>query len=1019
MIVSNLIKRPIAVSMSLIAIIVIGIFSFKNIPISLMPDIDIPQITVQVSYPGASVHEVDSRVMANLCHQLQQVAGLENMLSVSKMDAGSITLKFQPGSNMNLLFIDVNEKIDRAMNWMPKEVERPKVIKASVMDIPAFYMNVSLKEENVTSCLQLPVAGMRFAQLGDFVKNIVSKRIEQLPQTAMVDISGFTGTEILCIPDKVKMDALGITNNTLEKAINDNNLTLGVLTVNDGIYRYKIHFDSQLITKEDIENIIINHNGTLYKFKDLCDVVEQPTTRNGLVRNRMRNAITLAVIKQNDAQMEDLQIAIQNLKEELEKEYPDIDFELTRDQTELLRYSISNLEQNLYIGALLACIVLFIFIHNWKLPALIIITIPITLVVTLLCFYLFDISLNIISLSGLILGIGMIVDNSIIVIDNIIQKWNTGCTLYDAADFATKEVFTPMLSSVLTTCSVFIPLIFLNGIAGTLFYDQAIGVIIALFASLFVAVLVIPVYFVAIFRKKESSAIKSKKRKLKFDIYKPYVNALKWTFRHQKTVLIFLVAIIPIMIFFYDLLPKERLPYMEHDDAIMKVEWNVGISVNENDRRISELLVLCKDKINASTSMIGIQDFLLSHTDELTTSEAVVYMKADTQIELESVQNRIKEYMYKYYPDAKVTFSLSGNIFDMIFAADVPDLEIRLQNSNGQRPSVSESRIFIDTLKTRFPNVDIQPIVVDKNIRYVADIEKMAIYNITYNSLFARLQEIVSQRSVFMINDGGKSVPIIIGTTDKESCNMLQKTICNSAGVDIPLSWFIIETKGEDYKNLYSALGCEYYPIKINSDEKSVKEIVCFVKQFVKNNVDKYNVSFVGDYFDSRKLVGDMVVVLLVAIALLYFILAAQFESIIQPLLILSEIIVDIFCIFIVLFILGESINIMSLIGLIVVSGIVINDSILKVDSINRLYRGGMGLIHAIFVAGHSRLRPILMTSLTTILAVLPFLERNDMGSALQYPLSITLIVGMIIGTIISLFVVPLMYYLIYKNKKL
>ena len=1019
MIVSNLIKRPIAVSMSLIAIVIIGVLSFKNIPISLMPDIDIPQITVQVSYPGASVREVDSRVMANLRHQLQQVAGVESMQSISKMDAGTILLNFQPGSNMNLLFIDVNEKIDRAMNWMPKELERPKVIKASAMDIPAFYMNVSLKEENLKSWSQLPVADIRFAQLGDFVRNIVSKRIEQLPQTAMVDISGFIGTEIQCVPNKAKMDALGITNSVLEKAINDNNLTLGVLTVNDVIYRYKIHFDSQLITKEDIENIIINHDGTLYKFKDLCDVVEQPATRNGLVRNGMRNAITLAVIKQNDAQMEDLQVAIQNLKEELEKEYPDIEFELTRDQTELLTYSIANLKQNLYAGAILACLVLFVFIRNWKLPALIIITIPITLVVTLLCFYLFDISLNIISLSGLILGIGMIVDNSIIVIDNIIQKWCVGKTLDDAADCATREVFTPMLSSVLTTCSVFIPLIFLNGIAGTLFFDQAMGVTIALFASLFVAVLVIPVYFVAIFRKKECSVIKNKKRKSKFDIYKPYEKALKWTFRHQKTVIIFITAVLPITVIFYDLLPKERLPYMEHNDAIMKVEWNVGISVDENDKRISELLTICEEKIKTSTTMVGIQDFVLSHTDELTTSEAIVYMKADTQTELENVQSRITEYMYKHYPNAKVVFSLSGNIFDIIFASDVPDLEIRLQNGNGQRPSVSDSRNFIDTLKSHFPSVDIQSVVVDKNIRYIADIEKMAIYNITYNSLISRFQEIVSQRNVFMINDGGKSVPIIIGTTDKESRNMLQKTIRNSVGVDVPLNQFIVETKGEDYKSLYSAIGCEYYPIKINAEENTVEDIVEFVKQFVKSNPNKYNAAFVGDYFDSRKLIGDMVAVLAVAIALLYFILAAQFESIIQPLLILSEIIVDIFCVFIALYILGESLNIMSLIGLIVVSGIVINDSILKVDTINRLYRGGMGLVRAIFVAGHSRLKPILMTSLTTILAVLPFLDRSDMGSALQYPLSITLIVGMIIGTVVSLFVVPLIYYLIYKNRKL
>ena len=288
---------------------------------------------------------------------------------------------------------------------------------------------------------------------------------------------------------------MGLDMETLSKAIQSNNITLGALSVVDGLYRYNIHFDSQLLNREDIENVYINHEGRLVQLKDLCRVEEKLASRAGLVRHDGKNAVTMAVIKQNDAQMEDLQESIEGLVEDLRKEYPDISFDLTRDQTRLLTYSIDNLEQNLYVGAVLACLVLFLFMKDWRLPLLIIITIPLTLIVTLLSFHLLDISLNIISLSGLILGVGMIVDNSIIVIDNVMQRWRQGMPLADALVKGTNEVFTPMLSSVLTTCSVFVPLIFLSGIAGALFYDQAMGVTIALFASLFVAVLVIPVYF--------------------------------------------------------------------------------------------------------------------------------------------------------------------------------------------------------------------------------------------------------------------------------------------------------------------------------------------------------------------------------------------------------------------------------------------------------------------------------------------------------------------------------------------
>lgn len=1016
MIVRNLIHRPIAVTMCLIALIAIGCISFKYIPVSLMPDIDIPQITVQVSYPGASVHEVDAEVVAPLRSQLMQVAGLKDIHSESRMDAGSIFMEFEPGSNIDLIFIEVNEKIDRAMNRMPKELERPKVVKASAMDIPAFYLDLSLKNEGVGKDGSLPKAGMKFTQLGEFARNIVSKRIEQLPQTAMVDISGTTGAEIICIPDEAKLLSMGLDMETLSKAIQSNNITLGALSVVDGLYRYNIHFDSQLLNREDIENVYINHEGRLVQLKDLCRVEEKLASRVGLVRHDGKNAVTMAVIKQNDAQMEDLQKSIEGLVEDLRKEYPDISFDLTRDQTRLLTYSIDNLGQNLYVGAVLACLVLFLFMKDWRLPLLIIITIPLTLIVTLLSFHLLGISLNIISLSGLILGVGMIVDNSIIVIDNVMQRWRQGMPLADALVKGTNEVFTPMLSSVLTTCSVFVPLIFLSGIAGALFYDQAMGVTIALFASLFVAVLVIPVYFMVLYRKRKTCPEgEVLDRKFHFNFYTPYECGVKWVLRNPvKSVTAFCLAI-PAIFLIYKGLEKERLPYMEHNDALMKIDWNAGISVEENDARVGDVLKQVDGMVQTSTAMVGVQDFVLSHTEDLTTSEAVVYFQAEDGETLRQAQEKMRNYMAERYPRGTVEFGVSGNIFDLIFSNDDADLEIRLQRQGGGRPDVHEARAFLDTLSRRFPEVAVQPVVSERNIQYVADTEQMAVYHVSYAALQARLRMLVSQNEVYAINEGARSLPVIIGERGMDSRRLLQYTVRNDEGVDIPLSYLIRETQGEDFKRLYSGNGGDYYPVKITANDRTVESIVDFTERFVKAD-PHYSASFTGNYYSSREMIGELVLVLSVAVALLYFILAAQFESIVQPLVILSEIVIDVFWVFLVLWLLGESLNIMSMIGIVVMSGIIINDSILKVDTMNRLRREGMPLVTAIWRGGHSRLRPIVMTSLTTILAILPFLSRGDMGSALQYPLSLTLIVGMVAGTLVSLFFIPLVYYLIYRK---
>lgn len=1015
-----LIKRPIAVSMVLIAITVVALVAMRDIPVSLMPDIDVPQITVQAVCPGYAVNEVEESYTKPLRQQLLQVAGLKDIHSESRMDAGTIRLTFEPGSDMDIIFIEVNEKVDRAMRFLPKDADRPKVMKAGAMDIPAFYLDISLKEEPKGS-----EAGMRFAGLARFARDVVAKRIEQLPQTAMVDVSGIPGTEIECIPDPTKMDALGLTASDIERAISDNNITLGALNIVDGIYRYNIHFDSQILTKEDIAAIYINHSGRLVTLGEICDITERTATRSGLVRSDGRNAVTMAVVKQNDARMKDLQDCMAKLLEDLGKEFPEINFQLTRDQTQLLSYSISNLEQNLLLGAILACLILFLFMRDWRPTILIIITIPVSLLITLLFFHLLNISINVISLSGLILGVGMMVDNSIIVIDNIRQKQTEEKSLQDAITEGTREVFVPMLSSVLTTCSVFIPLMFLSGTAGALFYDQAMTVAIALFSSLGVSVLVIPVYYYCFYKANRPNGTDRANRD-----YKPYLTSFydrihSHVFRHAWIYIIGGFLCIPLSALLFVNLDKERMPYIAPDDTLVEIDWNAGISAEENDRRISELLAdlsanndeNANNPILHSTVMAGAQQFLLPHTKELTTSEAILYLKCKDAKALENTKGKIEYAVAKDYPKASVSFESSGNLYELVFQTGGSDLEIRLQTAEGGRPNVAESRAFIDSLRSAFPDINIRPVVTEENLQYLADTERMTLYKVGYRQLYSHLREAVHKNKVFEISDGPNSIPIMVGKQGNESDRIMGGSVKNDEGTDIPLSLILRQTRREDYKRLSAAGTGDYYPIEVNAGSKEIREVMDYTDKFVKKHAE-YTASYDGEYFKSRKLVGELAIVLSVSLALLYFILAAQFESLVQPLIILFEMVIDVCMVFIVLWLTGETLNIMSMTGLIVMAGIIINDSILKIDTINRLRHSGMPLLKAVNEAGHKRLRPILMTSLTTILALLPFLHRGDMGSALQYPLSLTLVVGMTVGTAVSLFIVPLLYFKVYEKRR-
>ena len=1004
----TLLHRPIAVTMSLIAIVTLGVIAFQRIPVSLMPDIDVPRIVVQMSAQGSSAREIEQEIVSPMRQQLSQVSGLKSIESTSRTDAGIVTLTFDPGSDMSLLFIEVNEKIDRAMSNMPKEMERPKAMKIGAMDIPAFYVDVTGGKPEQTSRL---------------VRNVISKRIEQLPEVAMVDYSGMVGTQITIMPDELKMQALGISNSDIEKAISDNNIVLAALSVRDGIYRYSIHFDSQIISVHDIENIYLQIEGRLLQLKDICKVEESAAERKGIVTSDGNNAITMAVIKQSDAQMSSLQDRVDTLMSDLGKDYPELKFNVTRDQTQLLSYSMDNLEWNLVLGIIMASMVLFLFIGGWRLPLLVVISIPLSLILTLLCFYLMGISLNIISLSGLILGVGMIVDNAIIVIDNIRQK---GKATDDNIINAVKEVFMPMLSSVLTTCSVFIPLIFLSGTAGALFYDQAMGISIALFCSLAVAALVVPVYYFLLCKKHKavSENGNTKTDRLNAQLTRYYEYGMRFTLRHGRQMLIFFSVCVIVIVVLFPFLRKERMPEIAHDDALVTIDWNAGITPEENNRRMSELLKEVKPLIETSTSMVGGQDFILSHTKNITSSEAVCYLKCKSAEELDDATEKMRNYIGKHYPNAKIETGLAANIFDMIFSTDEPDLQVRLHKRDGGRPDVELTRMVTDSLRARFPQLGIQPVSTEVYMKYTSDAEQMAYYKVSYQQLYSRLKELLGTNSIYDINSGGESVPVVIGGNSKDAKVLLSNTIRNTDGIEIPISYLVREQRADDYKHLYASDEGEFSVINIDKAEDSeVKDVMAYVTSLVDNDKKgKLQASFVGSYFSSRTMIGELVMVLVVALLLLYFILAAQFESLIQPMIILVEVVVDVALVLFAIWLAGESLNIMSMIGMVVMCGIIINDSILKVDTINRLYRSvenprKHSLLKAIIVAGHRRLKPIVMTSLTTVLAIVPFLHRGDMGSALQFPLSFAIIVGMIVGTMVSLFFVPLVYYLLYRKR--
>ena len=1001
----KLIKRPVAVSMVLFAVAVLGAVSIKLIPVSLMPDVDIPQITVQVKVDGSSAREMDEYLQP-LRRQLMQIPSLTDIRSQSESGVGIIRLSFDYGADIDFIFVEVNERIDRALSSLPEGAERPKALKSSATDIPAFFVNMTVRDTS------------RTMELSRLASSVISKRIEQIPEVAMVDLSGLVFPEILIIPDIDRLTAIGVTPERLSEAIEANNIRLGNLSIRDGQYHWNIRFNSEINSKDDIENIRLNIGGRVYRFSELAEVIEQPASEDCLIRSDGSRAVSMAIIKQSDARMNTLQDELNGRIEEFREDYPGVEFTVTRDQTELLRYTIENLEQNLYAGIILASIVILLFMRNFRFSLLIIPTIIVSLLTSMLALFLMGISINIISLAGLILSVGMMVDNSIIVIDNITQRWERGDTLEDAVAIGSGEVFAPMLSSILTNCAVFVPLVFLSGIAGEIFFDQAVAITVGLFSSLLFAVLVVPVYYYAMYRRRGRKVDNKYLARIDrfLELGPSYEKALKWTFRHQGIVLTLMAVSIPLSVLLFMELDKSTFPPVTKSDIVLNVDWNRPVTITENDRRSTTLVEAVKPHTAQVTQMCGTQQFLMPHTRDMSQSEAQIYFKARTAEGLDSLMNGAAAFLREHYPDASFNFTDAGNLFTLMFSSDGSKLTVQISGRDGRTPEPDRLNSILADIGEAAPDVYISPISWQEQIMLVLDIEKMSLYGISYSDVLSTLRKRTREDNIFSITTGDYSIPVVVGDRDR-SPDLLNGSVRNRDGADIPLSAFITEGRSRDLKTIVSGMSGNFYPLELDLPDSEVPGVMATARELSVED-GTWDVAFSGSYFSSRETIRELMMIAVVAILLLYLILAAQFESIIQPLIILSEIVVDIFGALLLLWICGGGINAMSMIGIVVMSGIVINDSILKVDTINRLRKeNGYGLLRAIMTGGSRRLNPILMTTLTTVLAMVPFLTRGDMGSDLQYPMSIVMIGGMIVGLIVSIFGIPLIYYRIYRKK--
>lgn len=1048
-----LLHRPVAVLITALALSVLGVVVFRLLPVSLLPDIPVPEITVQVSYPNAAARELQQAVVLPLKNQLLQVNHLEDVEATTQDGFSVLKLRFDFGTDVRLAYLETNEKIDGILSQFPRDMERPKVIKAGAGDIAVFQLNVAPRLPKGELSTHGGLGGE--VELSDFCQNVLKRRIEQLPEVALVDATGLALPEVVVSADRNKMQSLGITEAQIAELLRQNNINLGNVAVKDGQYQYNIRFSSVLRTPQDIENITFRVGGSekavgtqplddssvppqnsangslalaagrLIRLGELVNVSIQEQQQRGLYTFNGQRAVGLAIIKQSDAQLLQMRIKLDELLTQFRNDYPDLAFTLSQDQTELLDVSINNLVSNILTGALLTFVMIFFFLPNPRVPVLIGIVIPVSLSVTFLGFYLLGLSINIVSLAGLVLGIGEIIDSAIILIENIEEKREQGFLLDEACIDGTEEVIRPLFTSVLTNSAVFLPLVFLSGLAGALFFDQAVSVSLALAVSLLTSYTLIPVLYRLVFLKsKKKGKQMANETWLMRRIEKVYNRTFDVAFRFRKVAWVLVVGLLGSAVWVVQGLEKRGMPAISRSELEVKIDWNEPLSVSQNEQRIAKLINVGagpRGEPFASapvyvSAYVGQQQFLLNQQLQQSFSQATLSIKVADHQSYQRLSSLLSAKIRQTYPNAVVEVRPARNVFEQLFGSLQPPLQIRLFSTQNQDvPTPQQATDALRRLEGK--GFKTNPVGYQKRLAVSLREEQLLLYGVTAEQAFQSLKTLFNENQIGQLQSEQKFVPIVLATQHPTGLQSVLQTafVPNRQNQLIPLRELVEMRFVDDYRLFHTGKDGAYLPVNLDVVNRQIPSLLPKIEEILRPET-ALNYRLTGDYFRNIGYLEELAWVVLIAVALLFCILTAQFESLLQPLIVMLTALLGIAGALLTLTLFGESLNALAVIGLVVLIGLIDNDSILKIDTMNR-EREHLGLVEAIRLSGKRRLKSQLMTYLTTILGLLPVLFSGGLGAELQRPLALTVIGGMTVGVAASWTLIPLLYYWMAKGK--
>lgn len=1017
------VRRKVTTAMLSMILVVLGMITFTRLGLDFFPDIEYPTVSVITVYKGASSEDIENTITKPLEEIISSVNRVKKVSSMTVEGASVIMIEFEWGTNLDFAAQDVRDQIGLYRNYIPEEATDPLVVKFSMSQIPIIFYGLTADRPPY--------------ELKEIVENEVVGRLERIDGVASAQVFSMETREILVDVDKSALESRNLSLDQILAALRMENLNLPAGHIVERHSDFLLRTIGEYESLDDMRDTVVGTTptGSPIYLRDVAEVKDTLKDTRFLARIQRQKGVFLVINKRSGA---NTVIAAEEVKKEIEKIKaqlpPDVEFFAFMDQSEMIQRVIRRTGNNALVGGILAMIFILVFLRNWRPTVTIFLAIPLSVITTFIAFYLAGYTINLLTLGGLALGIGMLVDNAVVVIENIFRHLEEGKERNEAARVGASEVGMAITASTLTTIAVFFPMVFARGITGTLTRGLALAIAFSLLASLFVALTVVPMVASLIFKANRNKKGEGRQRRRKeFERTKAfYRRILDKALRRRGWVLGGVFGLFVLSLAIIPFLGTEFMPAMDRDMIILKVTMPIGTSLDETDRVVTmvENLMAQEPGVEVISAQAGSQAEenpadLAGGINTTGTHEGLLWVGLVNKSERGLTDRQILENLRKKLPRLKDVKFEAIDIGEAMMGGAQAPIEIKIFGKDLGRLKETANMI-VDEIKDVEGLRDVTHTLAEGKPEYHIRVRREQAYRL--GLMVSQIANTVQTASLGKVatrfREGDEEVDIRVRFQEK-----FRDSLDDIRGIPIitPLNEVVrldqvaTITQGEGPIRITRENQAREVAVTANIAGRDLGSIVRDIKSRI-SPIERtlppgYFIEFGGQYEQMQEAFLIMAGAFALATLLVYMIMASQFESFVHPFVIMFTIPLALVGVVLALLLTGNAVNLPVLIGFVMLGGIAVNNGIVMVDYINQLKARGVEKKEAILQGCVVRLRPVLITAFTTILGMVPMALSTSEGAEMRSPMAITVIGGLIATTFLTLFVIPIVYSLVDRVK--